>query len=274
MQEISEEEAIPMRKRATRVLRIVVPLAILLYLVPVITIFFLVCGLVDVGRHRRITKPIAKLYFTGNGIPTWLLSPLNLFFDLISFRNKYIYRLEDFSDEERAEIEDVLKTFEDNRDAIIADVKEKMGDKKRGMLFYKWYDKNTNDSVAAFNQDFTYVKTIGVSAFNGKEETSRHFGPLRLTIRVLYNLTPFESDDVYIEVDGKKHFWHDDPLFIFDDTLEHCSVNREDRERYCVFVDVLRPSGHPGLQNAIMRIIQAIFVNFNGIFYKNWSFLK
>ncbi|WP_419907927.1 aspartyl/asparaginyl beta-hydroxylase domain-containing protein [Hoeflea sp.] len=274
MQEVSEEEVIPTRKRVTRILRIVVPLAILLYIIPVITIVFLACGLLDIGRHRRITGPIAKLYFTGNGIPTWLLSPVNLFFDLISFRNRYVYRLEDFPEEERAEIESVLKTFDDNKKEIIANVKERMGDRKRGMLFYKWYDKNTDDTIPEFNRDFTYVKTIGVSAFSEREATSRHFGPLRLTLRVLYNLTAFKSDDVYIEVDGKKHFWHDDPLFIFDDTLEHCSINLEDRERYCVFVDVLRPSSYTGLQNAFMRILQTIFINFNGIFYKNWSFLK
>ncbi|WP_246660388.1 aspartyl/asparaginyl beta-hydroxylase domain-containing protein [Nitratireductor sp. XY-223] len=274
MQEISEEEVIPMRKRVSRVLRIVLPLAILLYFIPVLTILFLVCGLLDISRHRRITKPIAKLYFTGNGIPTWLLSPLNLFFDLISWRNKYVYSLEDFPPEERAEIESVLNTFKDKKEAIIADVRQRMGDKKRGMLFYKWYDKNTDDAVPEFNEDFTYVKTIGLSAFSEKEFTSRHFGPLRLTVRVLYNLSAFKSDKVYIEVDGKKHFWHDDPLFIFDDTLEHCSINDEDRERYCVFVDVLRPSSFTGLQNAMMRVLQTILINFNGIFYKNWSFLK
>ena len=263
-----------MRKEISRYLRILIPLAILFYLVPIITVLFVACGILDIARHRRITWDLAKQYFFRNGLPTWLLSPFNLFLDLISSRNKYVYRLEDFPQGHREEIERVLKTFDDNRDEIISDIKKQMAGKKRGMLFYKWYDKNVNRDVPAFNEDYTYIKTIGVSVFNQKESTTLHFGPLRLTLRVLYNLTAFKSDNVFIEVDGKKHFWHDDPLFIFDDTLQHRSINEEDRERYCVFVDVLRPSRFTSLQNLIMKGIQLIFIKFNSIFYKNWTFLK
>lgn len=263
-----------MRKQVTRYLRIVVPLVVLFYFFPLVTTVFVVCGLLDISRHRRITGDLVQRYFIGNGLPTWLLSPLNLFFDLISYRTPYVLSLDDFPAEERQELESVLNEFRDNKDTIIEDIRKRLGNKPRGMLFYKWYDKNTNDSIPAFNRDLTYVKTIGVSVFNEKQSTSLHFGPLRLTVRVLYNLTAFESDDVYIEVDGKKHFWHDDPLFIFDDTLLHRSMNEEDRERYCVFVDVLRPSAYPGLQNALMKVVQVTFINYNGIFYKNWSMLK
>lgn len=263
-----------MRRDLLRYARVVIPLAILFYFLPWIAILFVICGLLDLGRHKRITGDLAQKYFTGNGLATWLLSPFNLFFDLISTRTPYVLSLDDFSQAERQEIETVLNEFKDNKDSIIEDIRKQMDGKKRGMLFYKWYDKNTNESVPVFNSNFTYVKTVGVSVFNQKERTSLHFGPLRLTVRVLYNLTAFESDKVFIEVDGKKHFWHDDPLFIFDDTIQHRSVNQEERERYCVFVDVLRPSAYPGLQNAIMKIVQVIFVNYNAIFYKNWSLLK
>ncbi len=263
-----------MSKQVKRYLRIIIPLTILFYFVPVIALIFVVCGIIDISRHKVVTGDLVTKYFAGNGLPTWLLSPLNVFLDLISDRNKLVYRLEDFPDAERQEIEGVLKTFDDQREEIIGDIREKMGGKARGMLFYKWYDKNTNDSVPAFNRDMTYVKTIGVSVFNKKESTSLHFGPLRLTLRVLYNLTPRQSDNVFIEVDGIKHYWHDDPLFIFDDTIQHRSINEEDHERYCVFVDVLRPSRFPGFQNVMMKVIQMIFINFNGIFYKRWTFLK
>lgn len=263
-----------MIKQSSRYLRVIIPLTILFYFAPVIALIFVICGVFDISRHRVVSSDLMTKYFTGNGLVTWLLSPVNVFFDLISSRNKYVYRLEDFPPEHRREIEEVLKVFDDERDAIIADVRDKMGSSQRGMLFYKWYDKTTNDSIAAFNRDMTYIKTIGVSVFNSKESTSLHFGPLRLTLRVLYNLTPLKSDDVFIEVDGQKHYWHDDPLFIFDDTLLHRSINGEDNERYCVFVDVLRPSAYTGLQNGLMKVIQMIFNNFNGVFYKRWTFLK
>ncbi len=263
-----------MSKQIRRYLRIIIPLTILFYFVPIVALIFVVCGVIDISRHRVVSRDLMNKYFIGNGLLTWLLSPVNVFFDLISERNKFIYRLDDFPESERREIEGVLKTFDDNREDIIADIRQKMAGKARGMLFYKWYDKNTNDSVPAFNRDMTYVKTIGVSVFNKKESTSLHFGPLRLTLRVLYNLTPRHSDNVFIEVDGKKHFWHDDPLFIFDDTILHRSINEEDAERFCVFVDVLRPSAFTGLQNVLMKLIQMIFINFNGVFYKRWTFLK
>ncbi|MCR9137206.1 MAG: aspartyl/asparaginyl beta-hydroxylase domain-containing protein [Alphaproteobacteria bacterium] len=263
-----------MLKQSSRYLRIIIPLTILFYFAPVIAIILVACGVFDISRHRVVTADLMTKYFVGNGLVTWLLSPVNVFLDLISERNKYVYALADFPPQHRAEIEHVLKVFDDDRDEIIADIRKKMGDSQRGMLFYKWYDKNTNDSIAAFNKEMTYIKTIGVSVFNKKESTSLHFGPLRLTLRVLYNLTPLKSDNVFIEVDGQKHYWHDDPLFIFDDTLLHRSINGEDNERYCVFVDVLRPSSFTRLQNVIMKIVQVAFNNFSGIFYGRWTFLK
>ncbi|KLN59261.1 aspartyl beta-hydroxylase [Kiloniella spongiae] len=262
------------KKQISRLLRVIIPLAILLYFIPLLTIAFIIMGLLDVGRHHQVTADLAKKYFTGNGMLTWALSPINLFLDLISDRNRYVYKLDDFPEGHRNEIASVLKEFDNNKEEIISDIRAQLGGESRGMLFYKWYGKNTNDAVPAFNKEFTYIKTIGVSVFNKKKSTSLHFGPLRLTLRVLYNLTPIKSDNIYIEVDGKKHYWHDDPLFIFDDTIQHQSINEEDHERYCVFVDVLRPSAFTGLQNIFMQIMQTVFINFNGIFYKNWTFLK
>jgi len=37
---------------------------------------------------------------------------------------------------------------------------------------------------------------MAVLGFNGRENTSRHFGRLRLTLRVLYHLDPIDSNDV------------------------------------------------------------------------------
>jgi hypothetical protein len=71
----------------------------------------------------------------------------------------------------------------------------KLGDKKRGMLFFKWYGKNIRASVEVpeYHEGFKYIRTIGVSIFNKKSSTREHFGPLRVTLRVLYNVNDFES---------------------------------------------------------------------------------
>jgi aspartyl/asparaginyl beta-hydroxylase (cupin superfamily) len=260
-------------KPQKRLLRVGVPVAVLAYFAPVLVAVFVIAGLIDVSRHKRWDLELLSRYFAGNGILTWLLAPLNILFDLVSYSRPYRLRLEDFPEQERAEIEDVLNLFKTRREEIIADLRQRMAGKKRGMLFYKWYGKNVDGAVPEFNADYRYVKTIGVSVFNSKEKTSLHFGPLRLTIRLLYNLSPKETENIFIEVNGEKHFWHDDPLFIFDDTIQHRSVNEEEGERFCVFVDVLRPSPLTGFQNVCVHVANALLSGVNHVFYKNWAML-
>lgn len=261
-------------KNYKRMIKFVVPLAILFLLIPRITLFFVICGLIDVSRHKRWDADLLLKYFAGNGLLTWLLSPLNIVFDLLSDSKPYRLTLDDFPEEERQEIAQMLQTFDEKRDEIVADLRERVGDKKRAMLFYKWYDDPIDTSVPEFSDPHKYIKTIGVSVFNSKEKTSLHFGPLRLTIRLLYNLTPRQSENIYIEVNGEKHFWHDDPLFIFDDTIQHCSVNEEEGERMVVFVDVLRPSRHTAFQNKAIKVFNWVFNRVNRMFYKNWDMLS
>ncbi|WP_370652260.1 aspartyl/asparaginyl beta-hydroxylase domain-containing protein [Caballeronia sp. TF1N1] len=116
-----------------------------------------------------------------------------------------------------------------------------MASKRRGMCFVRWYGMPVDSSLdlPELARDFKYVKTIGISVFNERQSTSVHYGPLRLTLRCLYNLRPIDDENVFIDVAGRRHYWHDDPLFIFDDTLVHRSVNESDRLRYCIFLDVL-----------------------------------
>ncbi|NVK34962.1 MAG: aspartyl/asparaginyl beta-hydroxylase domain-containing protein [Rhodobacteraceae bacterium] len=260
-------------KSIRRLARVVIPLAILIWLVPWLALFFVVCGILDLARHKRFDPALIAKYFSGNGLLTWLLSPVNLFFDLISKRNHYRMQLSEFPDEERAEIEGMLKVFDTRRDEILADLQGRMDGKRRGMVFYRWYDQPADLSIPEFNRDFKYVKTIGVSIFNGQEKTSLHFGPLRLTIRLLYNLTTRQSDEIFIEANGEKHYWHDDPLYIFDDTIQHRSVNGEDGLRACVFVDVLRPSAFTRFQNGAVKVCNVLLSGVNRVFYKNWDMI-
>lgn len=261
-------------KKLIRRIAIAVPLAILcLWLIPVLTLIWLVCGLIDVSRNRGRTPLTFSRYFMGNGIPTWLLSPFNLFIDLVSYRNPGVWRLEDFPPEWRAEIETVLDTFRANKREIIADIDQQFGEGRRGMYVYRWYGKRFVDNVPAFNRDFRYVKTIAVSVFSGKESTTWHYGPLRLTLRVLLNLEPADSDRVFIECNGARHLWRDDPLYIFDDTLFHQSVNEVDARRYNVFMDVIRPSPVPDFLSALLVGVSALADRLKAMFYKNWKMI-
>lgn len=260
-------------KSVRRLVKFTIPMAAALYFVPWLAIFFLVCGMLDIARHKRWSTNLFSRYFAGNGMLTWALSPVNLLLDAISRRHPYELRISDFPEPAQREIREMLDVFDRRKGEILGELRQMMAGKQRGMLFFKWYDSNLHDSVKEFNRDYTYIKTIGVSYFSERESTSVHFGPLRLTVRLLYNLTPRQSDDVFIEVNGKKHFWHDDPLFLFDDTIQHRSVNDEDGERACVFVDVLRPSRFVKLQNWLVHLFNRLTSRFNHMFYKNWDML-
>jgi len=264
------------RKRIRRIVIAAVVLAPALYFFPALTLFFILCGALDISRHFKITPDMAERYFLGNGIPTWLLSPLNLLADALSARNLGKYRLEDLPDEHRAEIEACVNAFKANGALIKKHVAEVLGDKKRGMLTFKWYAKPQDISVRipAFERDYRYIKTIAVSVFNTRESTSWHFGPLRLTFRILYNLDPIDSDQVYIDVDDKRHYWREQPLFVFDDTLFHRSVNNADQARYCLFMDIARPNHLQPLFDAAIAATAVIAASFKTIFYKNWSFIR
>lgn len=243
------------------------------WFLPWLTAFFAATGLIDVLRNERRSWDLFDRYFLGNGFTVWLLSPINLIVDLLCYRNRKVYRLDDFPDEVRREIDAVLAAFAARRSEIIGQVDKVFGSARRGMYVYRWFGKRYNADVPEFDRDFRYIQTIAVSVFEGQEATSYHFGPLRMTLRLLYNLTPVRSDRVFIECGGTKHFWHDDPLFIFDDTLMHRSVNEEAGRRYCVFVDVLRPTPVPGLLSALLRVASAAARRSRALFYKKWTML-
>lgn len=250
-----------------------VVLALAFYFIPIVTGLYLLCGLIDVLRNRRKNLALFQGYFLGNGLFTFLLSPVNLLADLLSYRNHGVWYLDQLPKAHRQEVEEVLGVFRQRRNEIIADIDANFSGGRRGMYVYQWYGKQHIENMPEFTRHYKYIRTIAVSVFNGRESTSFHFGPLRLSLRVLYNLVPVPSDRIFIECGDVKHYRHDDPLFIFDDTLLHRSVNEYDGRRYCVFMDVIRPSAVPGVLAALMALVSHMVGGVNAIFYRNWKMI-
>ncbi len=259
-----------------KTLKRVVPLVLAVVFIPWGLAAYVAFGLLDVCRNSRRNLVTLDRYFAGNGVFTWLLSPFNLLTDLLAlpYWNRGVYQLDDLPAGHRAEIQALIDAAH-HRD-IIGMLESKMGEKKRGMIFFKWYGKNlpTTVEVPEFHADYRYIRTIGVSIFNKKASTGLHFGPLRLTLRVLYNINTIDNPDVYVTVGDVTHRWRDGKLFIFDDTLQHQSVNESDGVRYCLFVDILRPSLVPWLFSAVLTAIRLTISPLRAIFYKHWSFIK
>lgn len=237
----------------------------------------LVCGIYDFLRNGLYDRTTIKKYFIGNGRNTWLLAPFNTFFDLLSSRNRHVYTMADLPPAWRADLQQVIDDAMEHKEEIIGYLDARMAEKKRGMLFFQWYGRpiETTLDIPKLREKLPFVKTIGVSVFNENRSTSFHFGPLRMMFRVLYNMAPApHHDGVYIQVGKHKHYWHDDPLFIFDDTLMHASFNKNDAKRYCLFIDIVRPSLLPSVLSALIAGFAGAVFTLRRFFYKNWKLIQ
>lgn len=263
-------------KHAFKAARKLLVLGLAVYFIPEITAFFLSCGALDVLRNKRRTFSTLDRYFAGNGFFTLLLSPFNLLMDLLSlpYWNKGIYNIGDLPKAHQDEINTVIDAA--LKQDLVGKLEAKMQGQKRGMIFFKWYGKNIDNSldIPEFHHQFKFIRTIGVSVFNKKQSTGKHYGPIRVTLRVLYNINDMKDKSAYIKVGNHINYWQDNKMFIFDDTLQHQSCNNSDAVRYCMFLDILRPSPLPRVTSAILSCIRLVMAPFNSIFYGHWTILK
>ena len=259
--------------------RVLFPLCVLApfaYFFPKIALFYAICGGYDVSRNSGLNLETLRRYFIGNGFPTWILSPFNTLLDLLSlpYVNKGVYRLEDLPPGHRNEVERLIQASKDAD--IVGQLEEAANKHSRTMVFFRWYgvDKETFLDVPGFRQPWQYIQTIGVSVFNKKVSTSKHFGFMRASLRVLYNINDMNDDSSYIVVGDKTNYWRQQKLFIFDDTLLHQSVNETEQTRYCLFVDMVRPTALPGLMRGVIAGIRFLTQSFKFIYYQNWKVLE
>lgn len=253
---------------------IVAPLA---YFFPKFVLAYVLCGLYDVSRNDERTFGLFERYFLGNGFLTWLLSPVNVVLDLLSlpYINKGVYDLKDLPGEHQREISSLIEAVD--RHNLVRQLQQSATTQTRSMFFYKWYgaDVEAIGRIPEFDIQYKWITTIGVSAFNKRQSTSKHFGPLRATLRVLYNLDEVVEDSAYIVVGKTTQHWRDKRLFIFDDTLLHQSINESDRPRYCLFVDIVRPTMAPALFRTFVRMVGALLSQrVNNVFYGRWKVFK
>jgi beta-hydroxylase len=264
------------KKPLTRLAQVVLILVPLTYFFPWLMLFYFACGLYDVSRNTKLDLALLDRYFFGNGVTTWVLSPFNVLMDILAlpYINKGVYKLEDLPTPYQDEIKAVIDAA--YAQDLVGQLQRTAEAHARSMFFFKWYGANVNTvvDVPAFHRDYKYVKTIGVSVFSKKESTSKHFGPLRATFRVLYNVNTMDDKSAYIVVGDTTSYWKDNKLFIFDDTLLHQSFNESDKSRYCMFIDIARPSMVPALLAGVVTLNRFLFRGLNSIFYKKWKVIE
>lgn len=264
-----------MKKQLRTLLKLAV-IGALAFAFPKVMAVLFVCGIYDVSRNRALTLDTLRRYFLGNGVLTWLLSPFNVFLDILAlpFVNKGVYRIEDLPPAYQTEIRHLIDSaYAAN---LVELLETRTRDEARSMVFFKWYGANVDTivDIPAFRAPYRFIQTIGVSVFNKKQSTSKHFGPFRPTLRLLYNLNDMKDRSAYIEVGDTTQFWQDQKLFIFDDTLQHQSFNESDAVRYCLFVDMVRPAGWRSPLVGIVTLIRYLLRSVNFIFYRNWKVIE
>ena len=259
--------------------RVLFPLGVLApfaYFFPKIALFYAICGAYDVGRNQGLNFSTLRRYFIGNGFLTWVLSPFNTLLDLLSlpYINKGVYRMEDLPPAYQDEVKRLMQIAKE--EDLVARLEERAKEFPRTMIFFRWYGVNVQTflDVPALHQPWKYIQTIGVSVFNKKVSTSKHFGYMRASLRILYNLNEMNDHSAYIAVGDKISYWRENKLFIFDDTLLHSSVNETNQARYCLFVDMVRPTPFPGVMRAVMSGIRLLTQSFKFVYYQNWKVIE
>jgi hypothetical protein len=246
------------------------------YFFPKIALFYLACGAYDVSRNAELKLSTLRRYFIGNGVLSLSLSPLNVLLDLLSlpYINKGVYRLEDLPPDHRRDVRHLIDVTAEAD--LVRHVEERSKEHKRAMIFWRSYGHNIDAivDVPAFHEPWKYIQSIGLSVFNKKVTTSLHFGWLRATLRVLYNINDIKDKSAYIVVGDKINYWCESKLFIFDDTLLHPSANETDQLRYCMFVDILRPTPFPRLIAAVVAVEGYLSRKLKLISYSGWTLLE
>jgi hypothetical protein len=248
----------------------------IVYFFPKLALLYAVCGAYDVSRNTDLNLSTLRRYFLGNGVLLWILSPINVLLDLLSlpYINKGVYRLEDLPQGHQDEINRLIKGANDAD--LVRRVEERSKEHKRALILWRYYGVPTETivDVPAFNGPWTYVQTIGLSVFNKRISTSLHFGWMRASFRVLYNVNDITDRSAYIVVGKVTHRWCDGKLFIFDDTLLHLSANETDQPRYCMYIDILRPTPFPWFMAGVCTVESYVAKKIKLISLSNWTLVE
>lgn len=128
-------------------------------------------------------------------------------------------------------------------------------------LYLKWFNKTDPTgsklcpkSTAIINS-MPNVKLAMFSVLKPGAKVLPHTGPYRGCIRLHMGLITPNSNDCFINVDGKTYSWRDGEVILLDDSYLHYVENNTDKYRVILLCDILRP------MNFIGNIVNDIVMN-------------
>ncbi|TQV87249.1 aspartyl/asparaginyl beta-hydroxylase domain-containing protein [Aliikangiella coralliicola] len=219
-----------------------------------ILFIFILCGIYVQNRglvqHGKLVRKITD--------HSNIMAPINcLFYAFSSIKNTAYINAEKFPE---------LKVFQENweviRDEAIAlnnasQVKssEKYDDLGFNSFFrtgwkrfyLKWYGASLNSAnqlcpkTTELLNSVPNVKGAMFTMLPPGATLVKHRDPYAGSLRYHLGLVTPNSEDCYIDVDGKKYWWKDGEAVMFDETFIHYANNQSDSNRIVLFIDVKRP---------------------------------
>jgi beta-hydroxylase len=129
----------------------------------------------------------------------------------------------------------------------------------------KWYHTECEPGAAdkcpttcaLLDNDRTVLSAM-FSVMGPRTHIKRHAGPFRGCVRAHLGLSvPRQSDECYIQVDGRRYSWSAGELQLFDDTYVHEVHNNTDEPRIVLFMDVLRPLSSRAARSVNERLVRS-----------------
>lgn len=136
-----------------------------------------------------------------------------------------------------------FKTIDD--DLFFRGLSQKKCDWTR--LYLKWFDKidplgqELCPRTTQLMKEMPNVKIAMISVLKPGAKILPHRGPYRGCIRLHMGLFTPNSDECFINLDGKSYSWRDGEVILLDDSYEHYVENNTDKYRVILFCDILRP---------------------------------
>ena len=128
-------------------------------------------------------------------------------------------------------------------------------------LYLKWFDHNDPIGQKLCPKSFYIInqlKNVKIAMFSVLKPGAKilpHHGPYRGCMRLHMGLITPNSDECFINLDGKNYSWKDGEVILLDDSYLHYVENNTDKYRVILFCDIIRPMGNIG------NLVNEFFIN-------------
>lgn len=119
-------------------------------------------------------------------------------------------------------------------------------------LYLKWFNKidpigaNLCPKTTDIIQSMPNIQTAMISVLKPGAKIVPHKGPYSGCIRLHMGLITPNSDDCFINLDGKSYSWRDGEVILLDDSYLHYVENNTNKYRVILFCDIVRPMNFIG----------------------------